>query len=73
MEGWRVISSDENNSQKGWTKITRPKACGQHRNNSPKRWMDRELYSRQENNSPKDGELNGRQENNSSKRWTVQK
>ena len=41
------------------TKITSQRD-GRHKNNSPKGWMDgwMELYGRNENNSPKDGELN---------------
>ena len=46
------------------TKIARPKD-GWHKNNSPKGWMDGELYGRHENISPNDGELNGRHGNNS--------
>ena len=38
---------------------------GQHKDNSPKGWMGRELYCLHENNSPKDGKLNGRHGNNS--------
>ena len=54
------------------TKITHPRD-GRHKNNSPKGWTNGELRGRDENNSPKDGELNGRHENNSSKGWTAQK
>ena len=54
------------------TKIARPRD-GRHKNNSPKGWMDGELYGWHENNSPVTGELNGRHENNFPKGWMAQK